>query len=235
MSKLRSLIVIVAIAMISVLTSSPVTAGGKSDCVRIQDGMITYPPYHYLAGQPLKVGYDIFGYNYQAHTFNGYLPNVYIGDYGLPPYDGNDEAYLVENPGAENRWFWPYRQIQLNMKWNNAYLSNNDCDGDGSLDRFYENNHPLGSGAWLTNHQVGSYIGDDGKEHQWESFVKIVAAPSDAYNEDGVWYEADGTEIGPDFQQDFAVIQSVLNDPYGGAHGIERLSPAVPGFGAYKR
>jgi len=234
MTKFRVLAITVLAVAVLIAAASPIMAGAKNECTKIQDGILTYPPYHYLAGQPLQVGYDIFGYNYQAHSFNEYFVNVYIGDYGLPPYQGDYETYLAEHPDATDLWLWPYRHIQLVMKWNDAYLSNTDCDGDGSIDRFYGHAHAIGSGALLTNHQAGTYIGDDGKEHQWKYFVKIVAAPTGAYKEDGVWYRADGTEIGPDFQQEFAIIQSVFNDPYNGAHGIERLSPATPGFGAYK-
>ena len=42
-------------------------------------------------------------------------------------------------------------------KWNDAWLSNKDCDGDGLLDRHYGLDSYRGSGAWLTNHQSGEY------------------------------------------------------------------------------
>ena len=38
----------------------------------------------------------------------------------------------------------------------------------------------LGSGAWLTNHQSGK-AEVNGKLRKWTYFIKIVAAPSDAY------------------------------------------------------
>jgi hypothetical protein len=221
---------IVTILVLLVLASSPVLAGGKKECTTVQDGVLVYPDYHYLAGQLYQEGYDIFDYNYHAHTFNGYFANAYLPIYDLPPYYGDDEAYLAEHPEAADRWFWDYRDIKLVMKWDDAYLSNKDCDGDGFFDRFYENGVAIGSGARLMNHQTGTYIGEDGKEHHWQYFVKIVAAPVGAYKEDGVWYQADGMEIGPEFLGWFAIIQSVFNDPYGGAHGIEYLSPASPGF-----
>ena len=72
------------------------------------------------------------------------------------------------------------------------------------------------------------------KECTWTYFTKIVAAPADATKLAGVWYAADGTEIGPDIWGQFATIQSVYNDPCGGFHGIEYLSPMGPGFGQFK-
>ena len=63
------------------------------DCTRIQEGILTYSAGHYLGGQPLQVGYDIFGYNYQGHMFKGSYFNAYAGGAGFPPYEGDDEAY----------------------------------------------------------------------------------------------------------------------------------------------
>ena len=112
-------------------------AGKKDDCTTIQEGVLTYSAGHYLEGEPLVVGFDPYGYNYQGHMFKGSYANAYLGGAGYPPYEGDDEAYLAENPGAETHWTWPYRNTQLLMKWNDAWLSNKDCDGDGKLDRHY--------------------------------------------------------------------------------------------------
>jgi hypothetical protein len=120
------------------------------------------------------------------------------------------------------------------MKWNDAWLSNVDRDDDGMLDRHYGFSSYIGSGAWETNHMWGSYIGDDGKEHKWNSFTKIVAAPSDAYTSGDYWYEADGTEMGTVIWGQFAVIFDVYNDPYDGYHGVSYDAPAPTGFGYYK-
>jgi len=133
----------------------------KPECTTIQDGMLTYSTGHYLEGKPLIADYDIFGYNYQAHMFNGYYANVYLGRDGFPPYEGDDEAYLADNPGAESKWYWPYRDTQLVMKWNDAWLSKKDCDDDGTLDRHCGYDNYIGSGAWETNHQSGSYYVDN--------------------------------------------------------------------------
>jgi hypothetical protein len=233
MKKLAILGSILAVVALLVTAIPALAAPKDSECTRIQDGVLTYSASHYLGGAPLKVGYDIYGYNYQAHMFNGYYANAYLGSYGFPPYEGDAEAYLDKNPDAANTWVWPYRDVQLVMKWNDAWLSNKDCDGDGLLDRHYGYDSYIDSGAWETNHQSGSYLGDDGKMHKWTYFVKIVAVPEDAELVDGTWYTADGTEIGAEIWGAFATIQSVYNDPYGGYHGVEYLSPTSAGLGFY--
>lgn len=178
-------------------------------CTTIQNDILVYGLGHYLEGELLSPGYDIFGYNYGAHMFNGPYANAYLGRSGdaFPPYTGNDEPYLADNPDAESHWAWPYRKVNLIMKWNDAWLSNKDCDGDGVLDRHYGFDSYKGSGAWLTNHEEGHYIDDDGVEQSYTYFVKIVAPPSDAYEEDGNWISTDGTIIGPVIWSSFAIIQ----------------------------
>jgi hypothetical protein len=230
--KMRKLAIMVCFVAFVLAFSTHTMA--LDDCTTIQDGVLTYSAGHYLAGQPLMTGFDPYGYNYQAHMFSGSYCNVYLGGDGFPPYEGDDEAYLAENPGAENVWCWPYRDVDLLMKWNDAWLSNKDCIGDGSLDRHYGHGSYIGSGAWETNHQSGTYENNNGKKCKWVYFVKIVAVPSNANLVDGYWYTADGVEIGPEEWGSFAVIQSVYNDPCGGYHGIEYLSPAGPGFGKWE-
>ena len=219
---------ILAIALIagcsdSVLDDDLVLKKVNKDCVSIQDGTLTYAAGHYLEGQPLTTGYDIYGYNYQGHMFKGSYANVYLGAAGFPPYNGNDEEYLAENPNAENHWAWAYREINLVMKWNDAWISNKDCDGDGKLDRHFGFDSYIGSGAWETNHMEAG----KGKEH-WTYFTKIIAAPADAVKDGGIWYTADGVEIGPVLWGDFATILEVES-----GSGAYYKSPAGPGFGKY--
>ena len=204
-----------------------------NDCVKIQDGILVYAAGHYLAGQPLTTGYDIFGYNYQAHIYSGSYANVYLGRDGFPPYDGDDATYLAAYPAAENTWYWPYRNDNVLMKWNDAWISNKDCDGDGKLDRHYGFPAYIGSGAWETNHQWGSYYDENGNYCEWDYFCKIIAVPATAVLDNGIWYNEDGVEIGPMIWNDFAIIQEVYNDPCAGYEGMFYISPDHAGFGGW--
>ncbi len=216
-------VMVLCVILVSVFSVGWAAKSGTS----IQDGVLVYQPTHYLHGQPLMVGFDPYGYNYQAHMFLGSYANVYLGGEGFPPYAGEDATYLAQNPRAATRWYWPYRTTQLEMKWNDAWLSNMDRDGDGKLDR--PGNY-IGSGAWETNHMVDT--NPDGS--QWVDFVKIVAVPSTAHKVAGVWYSDDGKEIGPDIWGAFALVLEVYNDPAYDTHGVLYKSLAQPGFGAYK-
>ena len=188
--------------------------GGNADqCTTIQDGTLQT-----LGGDIITTGFDEWGYNYQGRIFNGMYCDAY----------------------RDADWCQEYKDIKLQMKWNDAWLSNKDCDGDSLLDRHYGHDSYIGSGAWLTNHQSGEYFKDPyyefGEVCKWNYFVKIVAVPSDAY-QDGytsIWYTAEGTEIGPVIWGSFAIIQEVENDPCAGLHGVQYLSPAGPGLGKYK-
>lgn len=204
----------------------------KGGCATIQSGTIVYSTSHYLAGQPLTTGFDDYGYNYQAHMFSGSYFNAYAGGAGFAAWDGEDVQYLLDNPGADGHWAWPYRDVDLLMKWNDAWLANKDCDGDGALDRHSGFSSYIGSGAWETNHMWGTYD-DGGVICEWDYFTKIIAVPSDANKVADIWYNADGIEIGPDIWGQFATIQTVENDPCAGIEGIQYSSPDHPGFGGW--
>lgn len=185
-----------------------VSLGGTSfaQCTTIQDGTLLTSD-----GRTIETGYDQWGYNYQAHIFNGKYCDAY----------------------QNAAWCQEWANDDLEMKWNDAWLSNSDCDGDEKLDRHYGFASYKGSGAWLTNHQKGAYVDDNGKKQRWTNFVKIVAAPADAILSGGVWYAADGSEIGPAIWGEFAVIQEVYNDTGTGDHGVLYLSPYSAGFGRF--
>lgn len=222
-----------------ILVLGMVSASFGQVCVTLKSGSILYSAGHYLSNKPIKTSYDVFGYNYQAHMFNGSYANAYLGKDGFPPYTGDDEAYLAENPAAESHWAWPYRNDEVMMKWNDAWLSNKDCgqDGigggipDGLLDRHFGFQSYVGSGAWLTNHISGSYEGDDGTECHWNYFVKIVAVPNDATLDNGFWYAADGKQIGPAIWGEFAIIEEVTNDKCAGLHGRSFRGEIKAGLG----
>jgi len=199
----RIAILAILVVLVSSLLAFPVLADKppKVDCVTIQDGTLLDSN-----DEPLVLGYDQYGYNYQAHLFNG-------------RYCDYDRAI-----GGD------YCDVNLIMKWNDAWLSNKDCDDDSLLDRHYGYDSYIGSGAWETNHMWG--YNEDGSK--WNYFVKIVAAPADAKKVNGVWYNADDTEIGPDIWGQFAIVLQVSNDPVLDEHGVLYKSPASPGFGFYK-
>jgi len=169
----------------------------KEGCATIQDGLFD------SKGNLIVLGYDKWGYNYQAHMFNGLYENYSRPD---PPVTVGD--------------------VKLQMKWNDAWLSNTDCDGDGKLDRYFGFDSYIGSGAWLTNHMSGGV-----KDSKWTYFVKIVAAPADAKLVNGIWFTADGGEIGPEIWGAFAIIQELET---GTGAPILYKTPLGPGFGKFK-
>ena len=199
----RFLAIVLALGLM--LAMGSVWAAGPSKCVTIQSGTLLNS-----AGDVIKPGPDQWGYNYQALMFNGDYCDSY----------------------RNATWCQPHKGINLLMKWSEGWLSNKDCNGDGLLDRHNGFASYRGSGAWLTNHQSGE-VEVDGKMTQWVYFVKIVAAPLDAFALGGNWYAADGTKIGPQIWGDFVIIQQISNDPSAGEHGVLFKSPAGPCFGLY--
>ncbi len=202
MKKLILSIALIGVVLGLVVVAKPAEAK-KEACTTIQDGTLVSS-----TGDLITTGFDEWGYNYQGKMFSG-------------RYCDSDR-----DTGGD------YCDVHLDMKWNDAWLSNKDCDDDdGLLDRHYGFNSYIGSGAWVTNHQFGEYEGDDGKVCKWNYFVKIVAAPEGAYVEDGSWYTADYVEIGPVIWGSFAIIQQVENDQCAGLHGLQAISPARAGLG----
>lgn len=193
-----------ASALTFVLFMAPVFA--QDECTTIQSGTLLTS-----VGTLISTGYDEWGYNYQAHMFNGMYCDAY----------------------RNAAWCQPYVDDELEMKWNDAWLSNKDCDGDGLLDRHRGFTSYRGSGAWLTNHQKGTYIDGKGKKQRWSYFSKIVAAPLDATMANGMWVAADGSEIGPAIWGDFVILQQVSNDTGIDDHGVFYLSPYSAGFGRF--
>ncbi|MBI2914669.1 MAG: hypothetical protein HYY08_01960 [Firmicutes bacterium] len=135
-----------------------------------------------LAGNGDK-GFDQFGYNYGARIFIG-------------TYDSSDRRLDGKYWGQTG----DYVDDQLMMKWSKGWDEARFHGGQWTSD------------AWLTNHVVGDYVGDDGNLHQYTWFVKIV------------W-------VGPggDLWGQFTVIEEVYNDPYSGYHGL--FAKTQPGLG----
>lgn len=127
-----------------------VIAGNGNSCATIQDGSLVDS-----SGNSLVLGYDQYGYNYQAHMFNG-------------TYDSVDRKLDGKYWGSTG----DFVDDRLLMKWSDDWLSNKDCDGDRKLDRGGD-----GSGVskgWLTNFVEGDYYDGDGELQHYTNFVKIV-------------------------------------------------------------
>ena len=100
----------------------------------------------------------------------------------------------------------PYGADYLIMKWNDAWLSNKDCDSDGLLDRHYGSDFYIGSGAWLTNEMYHEYTAAT-QDCYWTSFTKVVAAPENAVLINNYWY-LDNQSLGKMIWDEFYVAQS---------------------------
>lgn len=166
--------------------------------------------------------FDKWGYNYQAHLFSGLYWNNSRPE---PPCELGtcaSDTYLI-------------------MKWSDVWLSNVDSNDDGNLDRGYVDCRGPGTnpnlteshcpGAWLTNHQRGEYVNDEGRTCKWTYFVKIVYPPGGPVDGDGDGF--DDNTGGSIIWGAYVRIQQVSNDTCGGEHGnIFSIQPT--GFGAYK-
>lgn len=125
------------------------------NCFTIQGGTLLDS-----AGNPIVLGYDPYGYNYQAHIFNG-------------TYDSSDRS----NDGKYYGSTGDFVDDSLIMKWNDAWLANVDCDSDGKLDRGLVDGVVGGiSLGWLTNQNEGDYDSDSNgtQDAHYTYFSKIV-------------------------------------------------------------
>ncbi len=136
-------ILILLIGLMLVMSVSLVMAK-KDKCTTIQDGTL-----YGSDGDLLVLGYNQWGYNYQAHMFNGMWCDYH------PVYrpGGANHGWCVENMA----------DVELMMKWSDEWLSNKDCNNDSKLDRGYSCDPVIADnsgcyGAWLTNHERGSYL-----------------------------------------------------------------------------
>ena len=191
------------IPALALAVAAVASGSAAADCASIQSGTLLNSE-----GETITTGFDSWGYNYGAHSFNGTYCDAY-----------RDAA-----------WCQDYREDELQMKWNDAWLSSSDCDGDEYLDRHLGYPTYIGSGAWLTNHMSGWVYDNNGKKRKWTYFIKIVAAESNDELVQGVWYR-DGVEVGPAIWGEFIIVEEVSNDPTAGLHGIQYKSPVGPGLG----
>lgn len=143
--------IVTSIVTMIVLASG--TASAAPPCATIQGGTITDS-----VGNPVSVGFDEFGYNYQAHLFVG-------------TYDSSDRTLDGTYWGSTG----DYVDDGLIMKWSDDWLANRDCDGNGKLDR--GSAAPYGtSQGWLTNQNEGDYDSDGNgtQDAHYTYFAKIV-------------------------------------------------------------
>lgn len=215
----------IILACVVILVGMMVAPGmtKKDRGATIQDGTIQYGRDGESNTEIIPMGYDRWGYNYQAHIFNGWYWNS-----GRPPVPWTKET--LEAAGKSNTW--------LVMKWSDTWLSNRDRDTSNKLDRGYPTlatgplwNSSAAEGAWVTNHQRGSYIGEDEEEHKWTYFVKIVYPPGGAVGANG---DVDDKTGGIIIWGSYVRIQQVSNDPYADEHGLIFKAETPAGFGAYK-
>lgn len=194
-------------AMVAVLAcAAALSAAAPGKCARIQDGTIMGPN-----GETIQTGYDEWGYNYQAHIFNGSYCDSYFGA----------------------GWCQEFADDELIMKWNDAWLANTDCNGDHRLDSHWGHASYIGSGAWMTIHHTGSYE-LNGELCAFERFTKIVALPTGATcDASGTCHDAKGKELGQAIWGAFAVIQVVFDDPCGGLADEGYQGDASSGLGSF--
>ena len=197
---------IVSVLAVILFLTAPAPAVEPPDCTKIRDGVILDS-----AGQPVVLGYDQYGYNYQAHMFNG-------------TYDSVDRKLDGKYWGATG----DYVNDSLIMKWSDDWISNVDCNGDLKLDRGLDPKTGISTGisrGWTTNQVEGDYIWG-GDSHHYTYFAKIIfvgpATSPDPWAATRLWGQ-------------YAMIQEVYNDPDGGYHGVDRTRLAHPaGYGAYR-
>lgn len=176
----------------------------------------------------IDTGFNEYGFNWNAHHFNGILLNVFFSDtmfegaffYGWDPYMGDDATFLTKYPIAEFLPFWNYRHVNLVMHWNEALISRQAVYAETWFN----------SNAFITFH----YSGVKG-DSTWSQFQKMVAANDTDYVLEGKWYNENDEEIGIESGYTDLVLISVKNtgtipsDFYDEYH-----SPKSSGLGKYK-
>ena len=188
---MKKILMSLVVASVLLVSFGVVSAAKDKTCTAIQDGTLLTS-----AGDVIMTGYDQWGYNYQAHIFLG----------------GYCDAY------RNAAWCQEWKDVNLIMKWSDDWLSNQDCNNDGKLDRGGLSGISQG---WLTNHQWGSYLGENGETCNWDYFVKIVY-PCLEFGENGqcIWGS-------------YSVIEEISNDPCADQTGVLYKVQAPVGLGFY--
>lgn len=191
--------VVLLLVVLCFVISGPIFA---QQCAKIQNGGIID-----AKGSPVTVGYDKYGYNYQAHIFNGLYPN-----YSRPD--------VVVTSGTE----------KLVMKWSDDWLANVDCTGDSKLDRGLNAKTGAVAGfsmGWVTNHFEGDYLGSDGEYHHYTYFAKIVYVGAPPASGPDPWASVRIWGL-------YAVIEEIQTDPFGEYGGrLKSTKLVAPGLGQF--
>ena len=173
-------------------------------------------------------GFNAYGFNWNAHHFNGNMLNVFFSDtmfqemffYGWDPYTGDDAEFLAKYPVAEYLPFWGFRHFNLVMHWNEACISRDGIYPETWFD----------SNAWITFHYSGELNGS-----RWSQFQKYVAARSTDYKQDGKWYNENDEEIGlMNDWGDLILIQVTNTGELPEIFYDSYVNPYSSGIGAYK-
>lgn len=142
-----------------------------------------------------KMGYDEWGFNFAAHHFNSYLINALLGDpmfEGMPHYrkpglvycgEGHEfwEALILEYPYFTQMMPPGLLDCRLEMKWNDALLNM-----EGVYPETWDDTN-----AWI----IFKYRMHSETEN-WTHIRKLVSISSGDELIDGIWYNAEGKEIG---------------------------------------
>jgi len=218
------------VVMLGIHLSLRTTVDGSQTMAESIDlSAFVYWPGHYLQGQPLRPGSDIFGMDYQARTSKGLHWNHTMCWKGFPPYEGDDQAYFerlaaegyARNASAAQRLAeaqseWAARTWRaVYYCWNEAYGSARlDLDGDGCLDW-----HPFspmgpgssilgpgfrGSGAASEGYWTNLWSMGPGDEQPGSMYITFAAVPLDAVQTEvapgfRMWFQSDGVVIGWDW------------------------------------
>jgi hypothetical protein len=201
-------------------------AGGTAMATTIQQGGVHYPPGHYLEGEEIQTGFDIFGGNWAAQTFVGWQLSNSLAHQGFPPYHGDEESYFediattfgISVAEAESLVTsmpeWIFNRTWGVYRWNDAFMRPEDGDGDGCIDFHpYSPTHGpgdsvfapgfRGSGAACAMHVrnfPGLLVFPHGLGYGTMN-ITWVSVPLDATRDHpyGTWYDGDGNEIGWDW------------------------------------
>jgi len=135
--------------------------------------------------------FDDWGFNWQAHHFNGYLVNAIMGDYlyrDMPfhkwaVYQGEGDIFIQEFMDEFGFFLIPPALLDVNlvMQWNEALISSRGVYPESWID----------SDGWITFH-----FKKDLGEEKWSQFQKLVAKRTTDRLENGIWYNREGEEIG---------------------------------------